>query len=280
MIKTENVHICLTSCYDHIDCRSIAYNNKDKRCQLFNRNFQNQNSAGVGFSNAGWRHYDVSQGSCKVGLTTARDCSEVQSQGHDCSGVYTIKPSSTSTVQVWCDLHTDGGRWTVVQRRQDGSVDFDRNWVNYRAGFGAPHTEYWIGNENLFGLTSSGKTELLILMETWNGVWRYARYSEFWINNESDKYRLGLVGYSGTAGDSLLKTILLHNRQDVSSVLVIETTTNSMMEFVRTLFAEDSGTTCALWQPSMGIITALLLRGFLLVIGTHSNIKNRLRQFT
>lgn len=62
MIKTENVHICLTSCYDHIDCRSIAYNNKDKRCQLFNRNFQNQNSAGVGFSNAGWRHYDVSQG--------------------------------------------------------------------------------------------------------------------------------------------------------------------------------------------------------------------------
>ncbi|VDI14294.1 Hypothetical predicted protein, partial [Mytilus galloprovincialis] len=84
--------------------------------------------------------------SCKVGLTTARDCSEVQSQGHDCSGVYTIKPSSTSTVQVWCDQHTDGGRWTVVQRRQDGSVDFDRNWVNYRAGFGAPHTEYWIGD--------------------------------------------------------------------------------------------------------------------------------------
>ncbi|XP_063438403.1 angiopoietin-related protein 2-like [Mytilus trossulus] len=151
-------------------------------------------------------HHILHTGSCKVGLTTANDCSEVQSRGHDCSGVYTIKPSSTSTVQVWCDLHTDGGRWTVVQRRQDGSVDFDMNWVSYRTGFGDPRTEYWIGNENLFGLTSSGKTELLILMETWNGVWRYARYSEFWISSESDKYRLGLSGYRGTAGDSLINS--------------------------------------------------------------------------
>lgn len=61
-IKRESVYICLASCYDHIDCRSIAYNTKDRRCQLFDRNFQDQNSAAIGFYNDGWRHYDVSQG--------------------------------------------------------------------------------------------------------------------------------------------------------------------------------------------------------------------------
>ena len=34
------------------------------------------------------------------------------------------------------DAITDGGEWLVVQRRQDGSVDFNRGWVEYEEGFG------------------------------------------------------------------------------------------------------------------------------------------------
>ncbi|KAK2820170.1 hypothetical protein Q5P01_023129 [Channa striata] len=71
-----------------------------------------------------------------VPLVLPLDCSDIYYQNkRSPSGVYTIYPvGGKSAVQVYCDLNTVGGRWTVFQRRMDGSVNFYRPWEQYKMG--------------------------------------------------------------------------------------------------------------------------------------------------
>ncbi|KAI0218588.1 hypothetical protein LSAT2_029703 [Lamellibrachia satsuma] len=76
----------------------------------------------------------------------AYDCADLLRQGYTASGVYTIYiHGPTDTMEVYCDMETDGGGWLVFQRRQDGSVDFDREWDSYKRGFGSLSGEFWLG---------------------------------------------------------------------------------------------------------------------------------------
>lgn len=44
--------------------------------------------------------------------------------------------SSLGLFQVMCDMDYRGGGWTVIQRRADGIIDFQRMWCDYLDGFG------------------------------------------------------------------------------------------------------------------------------------------------
>lgn len=91
----------------------------------------------------------------------------------------------------------------VIHRRVNGSVDFYRNWTEYKNGFGLADHEYWIGNEMLHTLTSLKPQELRVDMGRFNGEKAYALYSNFSVGDEASKYKLEVNGYSGNAGDSL-----------------------------------------------------------------------------
>ena len=97
---------------------------------------------------------------------------------------------------------TDGGGWTVFQRRMDGSVDFYRYWTDYQQGFGNLSGEFWLGLDKIHHLTSSA-TELRVDMQDFEGNSRYAQYTHFSVGDSASKYILSVSGYSGTAGDSL-----------------------------------------------------------------------------
>ncbi|XP_042579144.1 tenascin isoform X4 [Cyprinus carpio] len=127
----------------------------------------------------------------------AKDCSEALLNGETSSGLYTIY-----TVQVYCDMSTDGGGWMVFLRRQSGKVDFYRNWRNYSAGFGDTNDEFWLGLSNLHKITSAGQYELRVdLRDGQESV--FAVYDKFYIADPRSRYKIQIGAYSGTAGDSL-----------------------------------------------------------------------------
>ena len=114
-------------------------------------------------------------------------------------------------IPVYCDMETDGGGWTVFQRRKDGSVDFNRGWNDYERGFGNIDGDYWLGLISLHQLLQRNvANELRIDLKDYSGNSAYAKYSSFNLGNSSSKYTLSVSGYSGTAGDGMRRSGNLH----------------------------------------------------------------------
>ncbi|XP_063073917.1 microfibril-associated glycoprotein 4-like [Engraulis encrasicolus] len=148
------------------------------------------------------------------------DCADIYNDGNGRSGVYRIFPEGPNSGRyVYCDMDTDGGKWTVFQRRMDGTVNFYRGWQEYKNGFGHAAGEYWLGLETIHLLNLKKKYELRVDMEDFNGATVSASYDSFAIspdalNGEEDGYTLHISGFrNGGAGDSLSH----HNGQKFST---------------------------------------------------------------
>jgi len=137
-----------------------------------------------------------------------RDCDSLAVKGgyRYQDGVYSIQPENSASFQVYCDMGSRG--WTIIQRRSDGSVDFNRDWDDYKNGFGdiSAQGNYWLGLENIHKLTSQGSGyKLQIQMRKANGGFVYANYGVFSVEGEGTGYRLDIGNFDDTssAGDSL-----------------------------------------------------------------------------
>ena len=96
----------------------------------------------------------------------------------------------------------------MIQRRQDGSINFNQNFVKYQKGFGYLEGEYWIGLNRINQLTQSAyqhNTTLRIKMCTFDEECAETRYNNFKVLGPGFWYRAYITGFdpNSTAGDAL-----------------------------------------------------------------------------
>uniref|UniRef100_A0A6P4FKG1 Fibrinogen-like protein 1 n=1 Tax=Drosophila rhopaloa TaxID=1041015 RepID=A0A6P4FKG1_DRORH len=80
--------------------------------------------------------------------------------------IYQIKVRGLEPFKVPCSKALPG--WTVIQRRIDGSENFNRTWVEYKNGFG----------------------DIYIKLGKVDGSTSYAHYDDFKIGTEKKYYKL------------------------------------------------------------------------------------------
>ncbi|XP_078485033.1 ficolin-1-A-like [Ciona intestinalis] len=129
-----------------------------------------------------------------------KTCRQLYDFGYRRNGLYNIYLDGRTKWEVYCDLENHGGGWTVIQRNMDNRTDFDRNWLDYKTGFGNKLASFWIGLENIRALTKNGDNELRIDITTCDNTKIVAEYSNFMVGPESDRYRLNITGYQHQQG--------------------------------------------------------------------------------
>lgn len=140
------------------------------------------------------------------------DCKELYMNGKRKSGVYTIYPwekcdPNYRPIQVYCDMETEGGGWTALQRRVNGEENFTRNWTEYKLGFGTPYGDYWIGNDAIHQLAKGRNSSLHVTITQMNsGFVSSKMYHQFYVSGEDQNYTLQVANPgNGSLSDRLVE---------------------------------------------------------------------------
>jgi len=143
-------------------------------------------------------------------------CADQFALGKTESGTYPITLAG-KTINVFCDMETHGGGWTVLQRRGDFGRPanyFLRGWKDYRDGFGNPNEDHWVGLTYWNNVTLSKPQQLLIEMEDWDGNRTEIAVNNFIIGTEFFKFRIIYASIDGEFGESLPKKGTKFSTQD------------------------------------------------------------------
>ncbi|KAK2895586.1 angiopoietin-related protein 3-like [Channa argus] len=129
------------------------------------------------------------------------DCSELFNRGERVSTVYVIRPNGSEPFMAFCDMSKGYGA-TVIQRRKDGSVNFDQTWDKYENGFGDLQKEFWLGLRKIHSLATLENSVLHIQLQDWKQGRRFIKY-RFYLDGAESNYTIHLTQLSGDLPDPM-----------------------------------------------------------------------------
>ncbi|XP_033744523.1 ficolin-1-like [Pecten maximus] len=188
MVLQECVNFCKIN-----HCLSFSVYTDSGLCRLYSHIFDNLTTA---VSQEGASYFYQWSDTC---LGWKKTCSPQS------TGVYVIRriSSQQTPYSVLCDMDIDGGGWTVLQNRFDGSLSFDKTGKMYESTFGNFSGEFWLGLSVVKFLCYDQSCEARIELEDWQGLRKFASYTNFRVGWWGQRFKLTIDGYSGTAGDAM-----------------------------------------------------------------------------
>ena len=116
------------------------------------------------------------------------------------NGKYVIYPRGGKEMTVFCDFSTNGGGWTVIQRRNMGATLFPSSLTSYENGFGPVDGEFWLGNRKTHRL---GVGQMLAIVHENSSSVMYDLYDSFYVQGDA---QLDVRNRSGTLPKALFNT--------------------------------------------------------------------------
>ncbi|XP_053381564.1 microfibril-associated glycoprotein 4-like isoform X1 [Mercenaria mercenaria] len=184
VFETDNVSDpvqCVKQCHLTKKCRSVFYQPDSNKC-IGCRNNPDIQTANLKTCNGS--QYIRS----KPVYTEETDCKAILKDRRSApSGIYKIRLwKSKKIISVFCDMDTDGGGWTTIHTRFDGSTDFNRSFSEYENGFGAVNGEYWLGLKYIQELADKGTNEIRLEVTSKQDEDYFENYKDFKLLNGSD----------------------------------------------------------------------------------------------
>lgn len=135
----------------------------------------------------------------------ARDCQDLFARGQRASGVYTIQPENSEPFNVLCEMTSEGG-WTVIQKRYDGSQNFNQLWESYKKGFGNLNGEFWLGLESIHTISKQGQYVLQVEVSDWAEQQQQEARYRLQLDGEEKEFALHLEQESSSGNQEAIMT--------------------------------------------------------------------------
>ncbi|XP_060666470.1 angiopoietin-related protein 4-like [Drosophila nasuta] len=124
------------------------------------------------------------------------------------AGIQEIQIGNAKPFKAMCD----GDGWMIIQRRINGTEDFNRTWQEYEDGFGDLNEEFWFGLEKIHLATSFTRQRLNMSVRVGWGTKPFAiHFDDFRIGNSESFYKLESTGNCTEHNCQADRTVFIKN---------------------------------------------------------------------